>query len=340
MTIIDGFVFANKERQLPEPKWWIEELMTERSITMISAQPKAGKSAWAAHLTYAVATGSPFFGRDVPQGTVLYLAGERAGQTEDRLRALFDDATPMNFALFVPTMSSLGLIKFNREGDTKRLIEKVKAMNFNPTLIVIDTLSQFYEGSQNDDALMHKFMDGVRELCNAFDSCGLVIHHDTKLYVDASGKKSGGGSYRGSGDALASVDAHIRGRVIKKVPDPDDPRGEREVNIVEFELEEDNFGGSFKQTVAVRRTFEDAAPYLDAAKKAVDKLKTLALTVIKATPRLTTTAWYDALKAHPDFKGTLGVGKFNDLRDELVEEGLVTTEPNPDRKNGVVYLAA
>lgn len=339
MTVINGMLFASEERQLPEPSWYIEDLMNDRSIMMISAQPKEGKSALATHLMYSVATGEDFFGRTVKQGVVLYLAGERANLTEDRVLTLFKEngIKPQNYVIFVPTMSDLGPLKFNRDGDVERLIDFIKSFSLRPDLIIIDTLSQFFEGSQSSDETMHKFMEGVRHLIDSFKACGVVIHHDTKLYQDASGQRSGGGSYRGSGDALASVDAHIKGRSIKKVLDPDDSKGEKTINIVEFELGADNWGGFFKQTVAVRKLLENPTPYLEAQDAIRDDQKELALTVINDFPDMVESAWLKKLKEHEGFKGKMGTDSFSKIVKELVQDGLVKSKDNPKYKGTLVY---
>jgi hypothetical protein len=237
-------------------------------------------------------------------------------------------------------MSDLGPIKLNRDGDAQRLINLFKSFSLRPDLIIIDTLSQFFEGSQSSDEAMHKFMEGVRELIDAFHACGVVIHHDTKLYQDASGARSGGGSYRGSGDALASVDAHLKGRSIKKVLDPDDPKGEKTINIVEFELGADNWGGFFKQTVAVRKLLENPTPYLEAHDSIRDDQKTLAVIVIKDHPDLTESAWLKKLKEHEGFRGRIGTDTFSKMVKELVDEGAVLPKDNPRYKGTSIYSAA
>ena len=343
MTIHNGFVFANKERQLPKPTWWIEDFMIEKSVAMLSSQPKEGKSCFAAVLTKACATGDEFFGRKVPEGTVLYLAGERANQTEDRILELFAETgeVPVNYVIFVPTMSDLGPIKFNRDlvtADVDKLIQEVRQYNMNPDLIIVDTLSQFFEGKQNDEQAMHAFFVGVRKLADAFSACALVLHHDTKLYVDRSGQVSGGGAPRGSGDAFASVDTLIRARTVKQLSDPDDTK--REIRIVQFQLEADNFGGYFEETVAVRKLFEDPTKYLEAEDSRRDDQKRLMFDVLESQGPLTDTQWKTAVREKLTEKSTLGkLGnkKFEEMRDQLVREGLVRWYPNPNRANGKLY---
>lgn len=346
MAIRNGFVFADKERQLPKPKWWIEDFMIERSIAMLSSQPKEGKSCFATHLMYSVATGENFFGREVPQGTVLYLAGERANQTEDRIYELFEQTgeVPVNFVIFVPTMSDLGPIKFNRNNttdDVDRLIQEVRQANMNPDLIIVDTLSQFFEGKQNDEQAMHAFFVGVRKLTDAFHAQSLVLHHDTKLYVDRSGQVSGGGAPRGSGDAFASIDTLIRARTIKQLPDPDDAK--RDIRIVEFQLEADNFGGYFEEIVAVRKVLEDPTRYLEAEKNRRDIQKELLVNVLRDRGVMTDSQWKAAVQeelAKDESLGKLGNKKFEQMRDALVSEKVVTKSPNPNRANGFVYEVA
>jgi RecA-family ATPase len=280
MAIDDGFLFLSNERQLPMPDWWLEDFLVEGSVTMYSAQPKCGKSAWAAHLAYAAATGTPFFGRALKQGVVLYLAGERGHQTEDRLLLLFGESDPINIVVLIPTLGSLGSIKFNHEGDPQKLVNELNRRCLSPSLIIVDTLSNFFEGEQNNESDMGTFFDGVRSVCDQFGASGVVLHHDNKEYVDRHNRRSGGTSFRGSGAALARVDAYIRARVVNELPDRDDPRGERTVKIVDIELAEDNWGGSFQQKVAVRKLLEDPNEYLTNASDA-EALDELVLEVLE-----------------------------------------------------------
>lgn len=330
----NGFVFLSGERQLPMPEWWIEDFLVQGSVTMFSAQPKAGKSALAAHLTHAVATGSPFFGREVEQGAVLYMAGERGPQTEDRLLTLFGDETPQNVALFVPTISDLGPLKLNDRDDCQRLVTELRRMSLAPKLIVVDTLSNFFRGDQNNEQDMGDFFDGVRWVCERFRAAGLVLHHDNKEYVDRHGRRSGGASYRGSGAALGRVDAYIKAQVAKELPDPDDPRGQRTIKVVDIELAEDNWGGSFRQTVAVRKLLESPEPYLNGGSDA-EAMVDLVLETIERAGELSVKALEDTINAmnDPRMRGR----KFTRMLLKAVRErvgDVITERPDPNDKRG------
>lgn len=294
-----GLVFLTKERQLPMPRWWIEDFLVEGSVTMFSAQPKAGKSAFAAQLAYAVATGTHFFERRVDTGTVLYLAGERGHQTEDRLLHLFGDQEPVNTALLLLKRGTACDIKFNRDGDPERLVETLTTNGISPALMIVDTLSNFFEGDQNSESDMGDFFDGVRWVSDHFSAAALVLHHDNKEYVDRYNRRSGGSSYRGSGAALGRVDAYMRARVVNELPDSENPRSERTVKIVEIELAEDNWGGAFRQTVAVRKLLEDPAGYLKGASVS-EAMDELVIEVIERCGTVSVTALEDAINSMKD----------------------------------------
>jgi len=260
MAIDDsGLVFLTKAKQLPKPTWFIDNLLVEGGVAMFSGQPKIGKSGWAAHLTYAVATGTDFFGKQISHGgPVLYLAGERATQTEDRLLSLFGDDEPHNVVVYAPTLSSLGVVRFNKLEQVKALHKLLQSKALHPRLIVVDTLSNFIEGSDSADDVMGPFFDGVRWLCDQFNAAAVVIHHDTKEYVDWRGKRTGGSSFRGSGAGLGRVDAHITAKQVGQVHDVDEASGElKPVKVTQFELETDNWGGFFRTVQEVRETLTD-----------------------------------------------------------------------------------
>jgi RecA-family ATPase len=65
-------------------EWVVAGLFGVGEVVVIHADPKIGKTQFAAHLSLCVATGRDFFGRKVKQGAVLYLALEKGRVTKKR----------------------------------------------------------------------------------------------------------------------------------------------------------------------------------------------------------------------------------------------------------------
>src|SRR5437870_8167718 len=62
-------------------EWAIDRVLAVGSLSMLIGRPGAGKSILAQMMAYAVVTGTPFLGRAVKKGLVVWLAFEGASQT-------------------------------------------------------------------------------------------------------------------------------------------------------------------------------------------------------------------------------------------------------------------
>lgn len=336
-----GAFRLSRERQLPKPEWWIDRFLIRGSVNMLSAQPKVGKSAFAAMLAHATATGGEFFGRRVPQGEVLYLAGERAAQTEDRIRELFDDdPTHIEDVVLVDTEDDRlpHTFKFNdNKEDSEKNTKFIKhEIGCTPSLIIVDTLTSYFEGDVTNPAHMKAFMDGVRRTAKPFNAVALVLHHDTKEYKDRRGIRTGGNSYNGSIQGLARVDSWIRALVRKEVHDPSDPYGQTEIKIVDFELQDDNFGGGFNYCRAVNKQLVDAAPYLKVVDEKRERQKAIMLEVLKGKGTVSESGWIALCKDREDF-GTMGNNTFATIRKDFVESGKVEEVDHPTRSDWTLF---
>ena len=188
---------------------------------------------------------------------------------------------------------------------------------------------------------MKEFFDGVRRVCRPFGASAIVVHHDNKEYVDRNGHRSGGGSFNGSIQGLAKVDTWIRAFVQKEVPDPDDPYEIGTIKLVRFELVEDNFGGAFRYTAALRKQLEVATPYLDQADELREEQKQAMLHVLENHPMSSENRWRDLTMEHyPQFEKNLDKGTFEKLRKELMKGDFVLDELSPKRADWRVYRVA
>jgi hypothetical protein len=77
------------------------------------------------------------------------------------------------------------------------IVEWVQSCD-RPPIVIIDSLSGFYNGSQNDAEAMRAFMHQCRRLAD-LNAAVIVIHHD--------GKAETAKDYRGSTDFKAAIDA-------------------------------------------------------------------------------------------------------------------------------------
>lgn len=81
--------------------------------------------------------------------------------------------------------------------DSPRVLDYIRSQDVKP-LVIVDSLSSFYEGDENDAGDMRAFMNRLRRVTN-LGSTAAVIHHD--------GKGDSSKDYRGSSDFRAALDA-------------------------------------------------------------------------------------------------------------------------------------
>jgi predicted ATP-dependent serine protease len=75
-------------------------------------------------------------------------------------------------------------------------------------LIIVDSLSAFYEGNENESAAMREWMSQCRTLAD-LGATVLIIHH--------TGKGESTQDYRGSSDFKASIDADSRSPTMRQL---------------------------------------------------------------------------------------------------------------------------
>ncbi len=63
-------------------KYLVENLFTEGSFNLVSAEAKAGKSTFLRHLSRCIINGEPFLGRATQQGNVIYVCPDERNKTE------------------------------------------------------------------------------------------------------------------------------------------------------------------------------------------------------------------------------------------------------------------
>lgn len=78
--------FADVEEH-PRKDWLVRDFLGAGEMSAIYGMPGTAKSALAGDLGAHVAAGLPWFGRQVSQGAVLYIAAERAALVNRRMAA-------------------------------------------------------------------------------------------------------------------------------------------------------------------------------------------------------------------------------------------------------------
>ena len=187
----------------PPPKWRVHELIEETGIGVLYAQSGGGKTFATLDLGCAVARGRPWFGLEVVQGSVAYVATE--GNLAIRLQAYLahHDIPPTALANFRVLASAINLLNFSG-GDVDALIDALLVLRDELgglALVIIDTLNRAMPGgNENASEDMGAMVAAAARIKDALGCFVLYVHH--------CGKEEGRGP-RGHSSLKAATEAEI-----------------------------------------------------------------------------------------------------------------------------------
>ena len=182
-------------RTRPRPLYLIRDILILATAAVLSGDSQSFKTFCALAMALCVATGTPWHGREVRQGAVVYIAAEGGWTLRDRLEAwetahgitVSDD---MFHLLEIP-------VSFGDRATVKQFADFIK--DCKPALVVIDTLSACAEGlKENASEDMATFVRHMKDVATATGATNLVIHHNNK-----------GGDLRGAVSLKNDVDTHL-----------------------------------------------------------------------------------------------------------------------------------
>lgn len=184
---------------LPPPKWLVDGVLVENSLCLFWAGSDSYKTFIAIDISFCLATGHAWHGRQVVSGPVVYVAAEdiagvtkrMIGWRETKGRNLPKaNITLLNDAF---TMASL---------DADKLIRSINLLPEMPKLIVVDTLARsFGAANENQTQDMNAFILGCDKLRRATGATILIVHH-TGRNVE---QERGNVALRGACDTIFTV---------------------------------------------------------------------------------------------------------------------------------------
>ena len=178
-------------------EWVAEGLLTKGGFSIISGPPKAGKSTLVRQLVKSICQGNHFLGRDVTQGSVLYLTFEEQPSV---LKTQFE-AVGINSD--DPIMIHTGAVFDDRALDDL----KEAIFEYEPTIVVLDTLFDIVQlESINAYKEVKQALSKIRALGRDTGAHILGVHHTNKS-KDSFGTNS---SILGSQAIFGAVDCSIR----------------------------------------------------------------------------------------------------------------------------------
>lgn len=182
------------------PSWLVENTIPNGALVGLYGRPSSGKSFIAIDMSLSVATGLPWQGHGVHHGLVIYISAEGGSGIGKRVLAwLMEhqvDAREPDIAWLTESMS----INLESE-DVERLLHRIATLDREPVLVVIDTLARCFDGNENEQEDMGRFIKGVDELRFKLGCTVMIVHH-TRLDGE---RERGNTAFRGAADTMIAV---------------------------------------------------------------------------------------------------------------------------------------
>ena len=194
--------------RVPPPTWLIDTIIPAGGIVGLYGPPGVKKSFMAADVALSVAAGGLWQGHAVTRGFPLYVAAEGAAGMGKRVKGWLhyrklkaEDVKAAWLTESVPVYA---------DSDGMSLVmDRIDEADVVPDLIVIDTLARCFDGDENQQVDMGRFVAGVDRLRKEFDATILVVHH-TRLDGD---RERGNTAFRGAADAMLSL-SQKKGKIV------------------------------------------------------------------------------------------------------------------------------
>ncbi len=161
------------------PQWLIKGLVEADTLAQLFGQSGAGKSFISIDWACCVATGEPWQGKTVQQGSVIYLAGEGHGGLARRFRAWGQHRgiCLVDAPLFV-SKTAAALMDEESAKAVTAAVNQVAESYGQPALIVVDTLARnLGPGDENSNADVGKFIKALDQMRERFGATVLIVHH-------------------------------------------------------------------------------------------------------------------------------------------------------------------
>ncbi len=207
-TIKPGMPFALVracDMTFADPEFAIDGLIETESVGAIFGKPGSGKSFIALDMAASIASGTPYHGRDVLQGVVIYIAGEGHNGLKRRLMAWerHHGVSLANAPLHFSKRATNLLDQEAADGVIAATDAVAQAEGKPPRLVIVDTVARnFGGGDENSTRDMSAFVAGVDSIKGRFPGCSVLLVHHT-----GHGE---GDRARGSSVLLGALDAEFR----------------------------------------------------------------------------------------------------------------------------------
>ncbi len=189
--------------EMTPPRWLIDGMLEQESLTMCFGSPAAGKTFAVLDMALSIAAGKSYHGKAVEQGMVLYIAGEGHAGFARRVAAWSQvHDVPLGN---VPFYKSNNSIIMNDEAAATEVVAEIDALAERagqaPKLVVLDTLARTMIGDENSSEKVGEYIKALDEIKVKYGSTVLVVHHTGHGNKDRA---------RGSSVMFGALDAEFR----------------------------------------------------------------------------------------------------------------------------------
>lgn len=167
--------------KLTPPEYLIDDILETGTLGVIFGAPSAWKSFGAVHMACCIATGTPFFGHDVQQGSVVYLAGEgQAGLA--RRSAAWEIGTGVSLKgapLFFSNMTAR-MLDAAHTAEIAEAVDAIVQEHGVPKIVFVDTTAKaMVGGDENNTADMTRLLASAEAMQRRYPGCVIQLVHHT-----------------------------------------------------------------------------------------------------------------------------------------------------------------
>lgn len=188
-------------RSIPEPTWAVDGIIPASVLAILFGPSGVGKSFIALDIALCIAAGARWMGRDVAQGSVLYIAAEGRRGIPKRVEAWHVSRTECDASSIRFLDEPVNMLD---EREVTALLADIAEMPTPPTMVVVDTLARcFGPFDENSTKDMGVFVAGSDRVRRATGATVLVVHH-TGWNGD---RERGNSALRAGSDTMIAVTA-------------------------------------------------------------------------------------------------------------------------------------